>query len=94
MAVEVAVPTVGESITEVFIGTWLKEEGDTVSEDEPLVEVETDKATLEVPATASGVLSKILKNEGDSAEIGEIIAHIEAISSSIWMNLPPYCGRR
>ena len=78
MAVEVAVPTVGESITEVFIGTWLKEEGDTVSEDEPLVEVETDKATLEVPATASGVLSKILKNEGDSAEIGEIIAHIEA----------------
>lgn len=77
MAVELKVPTVGESITEVFIGTWLKQEGDSVALDEPLVEVETDKATLEVPATAAGVLSKILKQEGDSADIGEVIAHIE-----------------
>ena len=82
MAVDLKVPTVGESITEVFIGSWLKQEGDPVSEDEPLVEVETDKATLEVPATASGVLSKILKNEGDSAEIGEVIAQIEAGAKS------------
>lgn len=73
---EVKVPQVGESITEVFIGTWLKQEGDSVNVDDPLVEVETDKATLEVPASVSGVLTKILKNEGDSATIGEVIAQI------------------
>ncbi len=73
---EVKVPQVGESITEVFIGTWLKQEGDSVTIDDPLVEVETDKATLEIPASVSGVLTKILKNEGDSATIGEVIAQI------------------
>lgn len=77
MAVDLKVPTVGESISEVFIGTWLKNEGDSVEKDEPLVEVETDKATLEVPASVSGTLSKILKNEGDTAEVGEVIAQIE-----------------
>ena len=77
MAVDLKVPTVGESISEVFIGTWLKNEGDSVEKDEPLVEVETDKATLEVPASVSGVLSKIMKKEGDTAEVGEVIAQIE-----------------
>lgn len=57
MAIELKVPEVGESITEVFIGTWLKEEGETVEKDEALVEVETDKATLEVPAPSAGTLS-------------------------------------
>ena len=75
---DVKVPSVGESINEVFIGTWLKKPGDPVEKDEPLVEVETDKATLEVPATEAGVLREILKNEGDSAEIGEVVARIEA----------------
>lgn len=74
---ELKVPTVGESITEVFISSWLKREGESVSADEPVVEIETDKATLEVPAPSSGVLSKILKQPGDSASIGEVIAHIE-----------------
>ena len=50
---EVKVPEVGESITEVFIGAWLKNEGENVEKDEPLVEIETDKATLEVPAPVS-----------------------------------------
>ena len=77
MAVDLKVPAVGESISEVFIGSWLKSEGDTVEKDEPLVEVETDKATLEVPASVSGTLTKILKSEGDSADIGEVIAQIE-----------------
>jgi len=77
MAVDLKVPTVGESISEVFIGTWLKNEGDSVEKDEPLVEVETDKATLEVPASVSGTLSKIMKQEGDTAEVGEVIAQIE-----------------
>jgi len=74
---DVKVPSVGESISEVFIGTWLKQPGDRVEKDEPLVEVETDKATLEVPATDAGVLSEILKQEGDAAEVGEVIARIE-----------------
>ena len=74
---DVKVPSVGESISEVFIGTWLKQPGDQVEKDEPLVEVETDKATLEVPATDAGVLSEILKQEGDAAEVGEVIARIE-----------------
>ncbi|HLR45574.1 MAG TPA: 2-oxoglutarate dehydrogenase complex dihydrolipoyllysine-residue succinyltransferase [Deinococcales bacterium] len=77
MAIEVKVPSVGESIAEVFIGTWLKKEGDTVRRDEPVVEIETDKATLEIPAPASGTVVKLLKAEGDSAEIGEAVAHIE-----------------
>ncbi len=76
MAVELKVPAVGESITEVYIGAWLKLEGDAVEKDEPLVEIETDKATLEVPATVSGTLSKVLKQEGESADVGEVIAHI------------------
>ena len=76
MAVELKVPAVGESITEVYIGAWLKQEGDAVEKDEPLVEVETDKATLEVPATVSGTLSKVLKQEGESADVGEVIAHV------------------
>lgn len=77
MAIELKVPDVGESITEVFIGAWLKNEGDTVRRDEPVVEIETDKATLEVPAPVSGKIVKLLKEPGDSAGIGEIIAQLE-----------------
>lgn len=77
MAIEVKVPSVGESIAEVFIGTWLKKEGDTVRQDEAVVEIETDKATLEIPSPATGTIVKLLKAEGDSAAIGEVIAHVE-----------------
>jgi 2-oxoglutarate dehydrogenase E2 component (dihydrolipoamide succinyltransferase) len=77
MAVELKVPAVGESVSEVFIGAWLKQEGDRVSVDEPLVEVETDKATVEVPASVSGTLAKVLKKQGESAQVGEVIAHLE-----------------
>lgn len=75
---DVKVPSVGESITEVFIGSWLKKAGDRVERDEALVEVETDKASLEVPAPESGVLAEILKEEGDEAVVGEVIARITA----------------
>jgi 2-oxoglutarate dehydrogenase E2 component (dihydrolipoamide succinyltransferase) len=78
MATELKVPEVGESITEVFIGDWLKSEGDSVEKDEALVEIETDKATLEIPAPIAGVLTKVLKQAGDSAAVGEVIAHVEA----------------
>ena len=75
--IDVKVPSVGESINEVFIGAWLKQPGDAVEKDEPLVEVETDKATLEVPASEAGVLAEILKKEGEAAEVGEAIARID-----------------
>ena len=77
MSVELEVPSVGESVTEVFIGNWLKREGDPVVKDEPLVEIETDKATLEISATVSGMLSKVLKREGESAAVGEGIALLQ-----------------
>ena len=78
MSVDVTVPSVGESISEVFIGTWLKSEGDRVAKDEPIVEIETDKATLEVSAPVDGVLSGITKQAGDSAQVGEVIASVDA----------------
>jgi 2-oxoglutarate dehydrogenase E2 component (dihydrolipoamide succinyltransferase) len=81
MAVEsvaVRVPSVGESITEVTIGRWLKQQGDSVARDEPLVELETDKATVEVLASVAGTLVKVLKQQGDSASVGDVIAQIEA----------------
>ncbi len=77
MAVELKVPEIGESITQVEIGGWLKQKGDYVERDEPVCELETDKATVEVPAPVSGTITEMLKEVGDTAEIGEVIAHME-----------------
>ncbi len=77
MAVELIVPAVGESITEVQLGVWRKTPGDPVEEDEVIAEVESDKATVEVRAPASGVLGQVLKQNGETAEVGEIIGYIE-----------------
>ena len=77
MATELKIPESGESITEVQIGQWRKAEGDSVRIDEVLVEIETDKAAMDLPAPVSGVLSKILKHDGDGAAVGEVIAYIE-----------------
>lgn len=77
MAVDLVVPSVGESITEVQIGRWLKGEGESVSEDEPVVELESDKATLDLPAPAAGTVVKILKQSGETAKIGEVIGSLE-----------------
>ena len=77
MTVELRVPQVGESITEVQIGEWLKSEGDRVERDEIIVTIETDKATVEVAAPAPGIVGKLLKAEGDVAEVGEVIGHVE-----------------
>jgi len=82
MSVEIQIPSVGESVSEVELGEWLKKEGDSVSQDETLVMLESDKATVELPAPASGVLGRILKKQGDSAQIGETIAIIENGSSA------------
>jgi 2-oxoglutarate dehydrogenase E2 component (dihydrolipoamide succinyltransferase) len=59
MATEIRVPTLGESVTEATIGKWFKKAGDAIAADEPLVELETDKVTIEVPATAAGTLAEI-----------------------------------
>ena len=77
MAVELRVPQVGESITEVVVAVWLKSEGEQVEMDETVAELESDKATLELPAPAGGVISKLLKSPGDTALIGEVIGYIE-----------------
>jgi len=77
MSIELRIPALGESIQEVQIGRWLKREGESVADDEDVVELETDKASMELPAPAAGVLVKILKREGESVTIGETIAVFE-----------------
>ncbi|MEX2212601.1 MAG: 2-oxoglutarate dehydrogenase complex dihydrolipoyllysine-residue succinyltransferase [Phycisphaeraceae bacterium] len=77
MSVELVIPQVGESITEALIGKWLKKAGDHVEKDEPIVELETDKVTVELPAPVSGTISKQLKAEGEKANIGEVIGTME-----------------
>ncbi len=78
MATEIRVPTLGESVTQATIGKWFKKPGDTVRADEPLVELETDKVTVEVPAPAAGVLSDIAVKEGDTVEVGARLGAIDA----------------
>lgn len=77
MPIEIKVPTVGESITEVQIADWLKSPGEAVHQDEPVVALETEKVALDLPAPVSGILVKILKQKGETAEVGEVIAHLE-----------------
>ncbi len=74
---EIKVPSVGESVTEVYITQWLKQTGEAVQRDEPLVELETDKASVEVPAPSGGQLGEILKKAGESAAVGEVLGHVD-----------------
>jgi len=76
MATEIRVPTLGESVTEATVAKWLKKVGDSVERDEPLVELETDKVTLEVNAAASGTLSEIAADEGSNVEVGGLLGTI------------------
>ncbi len=77
-AVEILVPAMGESVTEGMVAQWLKKPGDAVAQDEPVVEVETDKVTLEVNAPAAGVLEKILAEEGATVEVGAVLGTVAA----------------
>ncbi|MGI8965150.1 MAG: 2-oxoglutarate dehydrogenase complex dihydrolipoyllysine-residue succinyltransferase [Limisphaerales bacterium] len=77
MLIELKIPAVGESITEVEIGQWLKAEGDSVKKDENVAVIETEKATVELPAPQAGTLGKILKKKGETAKVGEVVAFIE-----------------
>lgn len=82
MATEIVVPALGESVTEATVSKWLKSAGDAVAIDEPLVELETDKITLEVPAAAAGVLGAIEVAEGQTVEVGAVLGSIEASGGS------------
>jgi 2-oxoglutarate dehydrogenase E2 component (dihydrolipoamide succinyltransferase) len=77
MSIELKIPSVGESITEIEIGQWLKAEGDPVNKDENIVAIESEKATVELPAPVAGTLSRIVKRKGEKALVGEIIAYFE-----------------
>jgi len=74
---EIRVPTLGESVTEATIGKWFKKAGDAVAVDEPLVELETDKVTIEVPAPAAGVLSDIAVKDGETVAVGALLGQIK-----------------
>jgi 2-oxoglutarate dehydrogenase E2 component (dihydrolipoamide succinyltransferase) len=74
---EIRVPTLGESVTEATIGKWFKHPGDPVAVDEPLVELETDKVTIEVPAPAAGVLSDIAAKDGETVAVGALLGQIK-----------------
>ncbi|OBB03340.1 hypothetical protein A5665_15645 [Mycolicibacterium fortuitum] len=76
MAISVQMPALGESVTEGTVTRWLKQEGDTVELDEPLLEVSTDKVDTEIPSPAAGVLTKIVAQEDDTVEIGGELAVI------------------
>lgn len=78
MAFDIKIPSVGESVSEVTIGQWLRNEGDAVKKDEIILALETDKVNVEVPAPEDGVLTQVSKKAGETASIGEIVARIEA----------------
>jgi 2-oxoglutarate dehydrogenase E2 component (dihydrolipoamide succinyltransferase) len=76
MAIEIRVPTLGESVTEATIGRWFKQAGEAVAMDEPLVELETDKVTVEVPAPVNGVLASIAAKDGETVSVGALLGSI------------------
>lgn len=77
MPVDITVPQLGESVADATVASWLRQKGDTVSKDEPLLELETDKATMEVYAPVSGVITDVLHEEGSDVEVGTILCRIE-----------------
>jgi 2-oxoglutarate dehydrogenase E2 component (dihydrolipoamide succinyltransferase) len=82
MAVEIRVPPLGESVVEATVGRWTKKEGDSVAKDEILVELETDKVTVEVAAQQAGTLGKIAKAEGETVGVNELLGSIEAAAGA------------
>ena len=78
MAKEIRVPALGESVTEATIAKWFRKAGEAVKADEPLVELETDKITVEVPALEAGTLTSRAKGEGDVVAVGEVLGENKA----------------
>ncbi|MEO0600824.1 MAG: biotin/lipoyl-containing protein [Myxococcota bacterium] len=75
--VDVTIPQIGESITTVFIARWIKKPGEAVATGDAIVELDSDKASMEVPSPSAGVLSETLVEEGDEVEIGSVVARID-----------------
>jgi 2-oxoglutarate dehydrogenase E2 component (dihydrolipoamide succinyltransferase) len=88
MPIELKVPPVGESITEVQIGDWLKAEGDNVSRDEIIVKIETDKVTVDLPAPATGTIVTIKAKKGAVAQVGEVIGYMEEGAGAVAAKAP------
>ena len=84
MSIEIKVPVLGESVVEATVAKWMKTTGEAVNADEPIVELETDKVSLEVPAPKTGVLTDIIAKEGDTVEVDAILAILQegAVTSS------------
>jgi 2-oxoglutarate dehydrogenase E2 component (dihydrolipoamide succinyltransferase) len=93
MSIELKIPDVGESVREVQIGRWLKREGDSVARDENIVELETDKASLELPAPAAGVLDRIVKQQGETVAVGDVIGYLETARAPQEQKEPQADGR-
>jgi 2-oxoglutarate dehydrogenase E2 component (dihydrolipoamide succinyltransferase) len=92
MAVDVQIPTLGESITDGVIVRWMKRDGETVTADEPLLELETDKASVEIPAPAAGVIA-VLAQEGQTVKVGEVVARIEPNGAATGTSAAPSPAR-
>ena len=84
MATEIKVPALGESVTTATIARWMKQPGDTVAADEPLVELETDKVTVEVSAPVRGVLTAINYPEGSEVEVGALLGILDGEAAAPW----------
>ncbi len=82
MSEKIVVPTLGESVTEATVAKWLKNKGDKVSSDEPLVELETDKVNVEVPSPSNGVLENISAKEGETVNVGALLGSISQMKST------------
>ena len=99
MSGEILVPSVGESINEVVISRWLVEVGTYVAQDTPVVEVETEKATVEVPAPIAGILKSVAKNQDDVAEAFSAFlanfyqAHPNTRTKQLWLTGESYAGK-
>ena len=81
MAEKITVPTLGESVTEATVSKWLKSQGEKVSVDEPLVELETDKVNVEVPSPTSGTLGSIVVKEGETVNVGSLLGTVDNSST-------------
>ncbi|RUW36265.1 2-oxoglutarate dehydrogenase complex dihydrolipoyllysine-residue succinyltransferase [Mesorhizobium sp. M1E.F.Ca.ET.041.01.1.1] len=92
MATEIRVPTLGESVTEATVGKWFKKVGDAIAADEPLVELETDKVTVEVPAAGAGTLAEIAVKEGETVNVGALLGSISAGGAAVAPATKPQAG--
>ena len=87
MTEKILVPVLGESITEATVSKWLKNEGDKVNADEPIVELETDKVNLEVPSPVSGILTKINSKDGSVVEVGALLGSVSEKTGEMKKNV-------